>query len=85
MVFQQNKELLIVGMRRDFELGSAPVFPAVRVEIDEEWHAWLCLHRFELRDRFFASICMHVHALPSLRFATDYCIGELRYSQDKVK
>lgn len=25
--------------RRDFELGSASVFPAVRVEIDlEEWH-----------------------------------------------
>lgn len=25
--------------RRDFELGSAPVFPVVRVEIDlEEWH-----------------------------------------------
>lgn len=37
--FQQNKELLIGVGRRDFELGSAPVFPVVRVEIDlEEWH-----------------------------------------------
>lgn len=39
MVFLRNKELLIGVGRRDFELGSAPVFPAVRVEIDlEEWH-----------------------------------------------
>lgn len=39
MVFLRNKELLIGVGRRDFELGSAPVFPVVRVEIDlEEWH-----------------------------------------------
>lgn len=34
VVFQRNKELLIGVGRRDFELGSAPAFPAVRVEID---------------------------------------------------
>lgn len=39
VVFHRNKELLIGVGRRDFELGSAPAFPAVRVEIDlEEWH-----------------------------------------------
>lgn len=40
MVFQANKELLLGVGRRDFELGSAPVFPVARVEIDlEEWRA----------------------------------------------
>lgn len=34
----KNKELLIGVGRRDFELGSAPAFPVVRVEIDlGEW------------------------------------------------
>lgn len=40
MVFQTNKELLLGVGRRDFELGSAPVFPVARVEKDlEEWRA----------------------------------------------
>ena len=38
MVFQRNKELLREVGRRDFELGSAPSFPAVRVEI--VWEEW---------------------------------------------
>lgn len=33
MVFLRNKELLREVGRRDFELGSDPVFPAERVEI----------------------------------------------------
>ena len=49
VVFQRNKELLIGVGRRDFELGSAPAFPAVRVEIDwEEWHTTLSLSHSEL-------------------------------------
>lgn len=54
MVFQRNKELLIGVGRRDFELGSAPAFPVVRVEIDlEEWHTTLSLSHSELRDTQF--------------------------------
>lgn len=42
VVFPRNKELLMGVGRRDFELGSAPAFPVVRVEIDlEEWHTTL--------------------------------------------
>lgn len=48
---QRNKELLIGVGRRDFELGSAPAFPVVRVEIDlEEWHTTLSLSHSELGD-----------------------------------
>lgn len=40
--------------RRGFELGSASVFPAVRVEIDlEEWHTTLSLSHSELYTLFF--------------------------------
>lgn len=54
MVFHRNKELLIGVGRRDFELGSAPAFPVVRVEIDlEEWHTTLSLSHSELRDTQF--------------------------------
>jgi len=50
VVFWRNKELLREVGRRDFELGSDPVFPVERVEIVlEEWNITLKQHGFEVR------------------------------------
>lgn len=54
VVFWRNKELLREVGRRDFELGSDPVFPVERVEIVlEEWYITFKQHGFELRHTEF--------------------------------
>lgn len=56
MLFHRNKELLRGVGRRDFELGSAPVFPAERVEIVlEEWYTTSKLHGLEQSQAEFPS------------------------------